>query len=244
LISPLAIVETKNIGSNVTVMEYAIIRKDVEIGDDVIIHPFVIIEEGSTIGNGTEIFPGTYIGKKPKGAGATARPIVYEKKITIGSDCVLGPHAVIFYDVQVGDHTLIGDGASLREQVRVGHHCLISRYVTVNYDTRIGNHTRIMDMSHITGKCDIGDNVFISMSISTSNDNKVITREYIEEEIAGARIEDGATVGVGAILLPGVKIGTGAFVGAGAVVTRDVSPYDVVMGVPAKVVKNLREPSK
>ena len=222
-------------------MEYAIIRKEVIIGDDVIIHPFVVIEENVSIGKGTELFPGTYVGKQPKGVGATARPIVFNKEIQVGAECALGPHAVIFYDVQIGDHTLIGDGASLREKVRVGHHCLISRYVTINYNTIIGNNTRIMDLTHITGNCEIGDNVFISTLVSTVNDNVVIKREYIEDEIKGPIIESGATIGAAATLLPGIKIGTGAFVGAGSVVTRNVSAYDMVMGIPAKVVKNLRE---
>jgi acetyltransferase-like isoleucine patch superfamily enzyme len=147
---------------------------------------------------------------------------------------------VIFYDVIIGQNTLLGDGASIREQVRIGHHCLIGRYVTVNYNTTIGDHTRIMDLTHITGNCRIGSNVFISVLVSSANDNVVISRRYEEERIAGPQVEDGATIGAGACLLPGVHIGKGAFVGAGAVVTRDVQAYDVVMGVPARVVRRLQ----
>ncbi|MFZ5884576.1 MAG: DapH/DapD/GlmU-related protein [Chloroflexota bacterium] len=240
MISNLAVLETEDIGSNVEIAEFSIIRAGARIGNNVCIHPHVVINPGVVIGDGTEIFPGAYIGKPPKGAGATARPISYIPKVEIGEECSIGPNAVIFYDVIIGHHTLLGDGASLREQVRVGHHCLISRYVTINYNTTIGDHTRIMDMTHITGNCRIGSNVFISVLVSSTNDNVVVSRRYDEEQILGPQVDDDATIGAGACLLPGVRVGRGAFVGANAVVTKDVQPYDLVMGVPARVVRNLK----
>jgi acetyltransferase-like isoleucine patch superfamily enzyme len=97
-----------------------------------------------------------------------------------------------------------------------------------------------MDLSHITGNCEIGNNVFVSVLVSTTNDNVVVTREYEEEQIQGPRIQNGATIGAGACLLPGVVIGEGALVGANAVVTSDVQPYDLVMGIPARVARSLR----
>lgn len=244
MISPLAVVETDQIGENVSVHEYAIIRRRVAIGNNVVIHPHVVIEEGVEISDGVEIFPGSYIGKRPHGAGATSRPSSYRERVVIGRDCAIGPNAVIFYDVEIGHDTLIGDGASLREQVRVGHHCLIGRYVTVNYNTIIGNRTKIMDMTHITGNCHIGADVFISILVSTVNHSNPMKREYDEEEsFVGPTIASKSTVGAGAAILPGVSIGEGAVVGVGAVVTKDVAPYDVVMGIPARVVKSLRQPA-
>ena len=74
-IHKLAYVETQIIGSGTRILAFAVVSADVKIGDNVVIHPHVTIESGVTIGNGVEIFPGAYIGKEPKGAGATARPI-------------------------------------------------------------------------------------------------------------------------------------------------------------------------
>jgi acetyltransferase-like isoleucine patch superfamily enzyme len=159
----------------------------------------------------------------------------------IEDNCVIGPNAVLFYDVEIGHHTLIGDGASLREQVRVGHHCIISRYVTINYNTHIGNHTRIMDSSHITGNCQIGDNVFISVLVSSTNDNIVFSRTYEEEKIIGPQISNNVSIGASACLLPRVKIGEGAFIAAGSVVTKDVEPFVLMMGIPAKPTKNIKK---
>jgi acetyltransferase-like isoleucine patch superfamily enzyme len=206
----------------------------------VIIHPHVVIEEGITVGNSVEIFPGSYIGKKPKGAGATARPFNYKLKGLIGDNCAIGPNAVIYYDVEIGNNTLLGDGAALREQVKVGHHCIISRYVTVNYNTVIGNRTKIMDLTHITGNCIIGDDVFIGMLVSTANDNSLITREYDEDSTKGPIIANNVTVGTGAIIFPGVLVNEGALIGAGSVITKNIAAYDVVMGIPAKVIRNLK----
>ncbi len=241
MISHLAVVETECIGSNVKIGEFSIVRPAVVIGDNVTIHSRVVIESGITIGSGVEIFPGTLLGKTPKGAGVTSRPISYVPRVVIGDGCALGPNAVVYYDVEIGNSTLLGDGASLREQVRVGHHCLLGRYVTVNYNVNIGHHTKIMDLTHITGNCRIGSNVFVSVLVSTTNDNLVVTREYRGDHNIGPQIEDEAVIGAGASILPGVRIGRGAFVGANAVVTRDVNPYTMVVGVPARVVRKLRE---
>lgn len=239
MISIDARVEASQIGANVRIAEFAVIRSNVEIGDNCIIHPHVVIESGVIIKDNVELFPGAYIGKEPKGAGATSRPIKFDRKVLIGSDCSIGPHAVIFYDVEIGNNTLIGDGASIRELVRIGNGCIISRYVTINYNSKIGNNTKIMDMSHITGNVFIGNNVFISIMVSSANDNVLVERTYNEELIHGPTIEDDVSVGASAVLLPGVKIGRGAFVGAGAVVTKDVYPHTLVMGVPAMFVRKL-----
>jgi len=239
MISPLAVVETDQVGKNVIVYEFAVIRRGVVIGENVVIHPHVVVEEGVTVGDGVEIFPGSYIGKKPKGAGSTGRPFIYESRVLIGSDCAIGPNAVLFYDVQIGNNTLIGDGASLREQARVGHHCIISRHVTLNYNVSIGNHTKIMDLTHITGNCQIGEDVFISVLVSTANNNNLIlTHKHDENSTRGPIIADRVFVGMGAAILPGIRIGEGAVISSGAVVTKDVAPYDMVMGVPARVVRN------
>ena len=239
-IHPTAIVETDQLGPDVTIGEYAVIRKDVRLGKGVIVHPFVVIESGTEIGDDTEIFPYTYIGKVPKGAGATARVVQnLRRAVKVGHSCALGPSAVIFYDVEIGNNTLLGDGASVREQCRIGSRCIISRYVTLNYNTSIGDDTRIMDLTHITGNARVGNNVFISILVGTANDNTMVERKYVEEEIVGPAIADGVSVGMGALFLPGVRVGEGALVGSGAVVTKDVAPYDVVIGMPARKVRTL-----
>src|SRR5262249_45675171 len=152
----------------------------------------------------------------------------------IGSNVSIGPNAIVYYDVEIGNNTLLGDGASIREKCRIGSFCIISRYVTLNYNSKVGDNTKIMDQTHITGNCIIGNNVFISTMVGTANDNHGGKKGYKEEIIKGPIIEDGAFVGVGASLLPGIRIGKNSIVGAGAVVTKNVEPNNTVLGIPAK----------
>jgi acetyltransferase-like isoleucine patch superfamily enzyme len=194
----------------------------------------VTIYDGVVLGDHVEIHPGAVLGRQPKGIGATARPISYEKNVKIGERSQIGPHSVIYYDVKIGMNTLIGDGASIREQCVIGDHCVIARCVTLNYNVKVGDRTKVMDSTHITGNTEIGDDVFVSVLVSTANDSSFGINGYHESEILGQKIENGAMIGAGASLLPGVKIGEHSVVGSGSVVTRDVAPMTLVVGVPAK----------
>lgn len=228
-----AIVDSSEIGTGVTIGEFAVVREGARLGDGVVIHPHTVIEGGVSVGSEVEVFAGALLGKEPKGAGAVARRPRFERRLVVGGGSSIGPHAVLFFDVEIGEGTMLGDGASIREGARVGHSCLISRYVTVNYDTAIGDRTKVMDLTHLTGKCKIGSDVFISTMVGMTNDNRLGVAGYVEETTLGPVIEDGAMIGAGATLLPGIIIGTGAIVAAGAVVTKDVSARTMVAGVPA-----------
>lgn len=239
MISSQAIIETDQIGRNVSIGEFAILRKGVVIEDDVIIHPYVLLEAGVHIGAGSEIFPWTLIGKTPKSGGATARELVFETETVIASGCILGPHAVIYYDVRVGSGTLVGDGASIREGCRVGSRCVIGRHVTLNYDITIGDGTKIMDHAWMAGNMKVGSGVFISGGVMTANDNQMGAQGYRAEHIVGPEIGDQVRIGAGAILLPRIRIGDHAVIAAGSVVTRDVEAHSFMMGTPARVVRRL-----
>ncbi len=236
-----AYVETDRIGFNTRISAFVVIEANVQIGSNVIIHPHVTIASGVTIGDGVEIFPGAYLGKEPKGAGATARKPEFDRIISIGDNCSIGPNSIIYYDVKIGKNTLIGDNASIREKVTIGEFCILSRGVTVNYNTQIGDRTKIMDLTHITGNCTIGNDVFISVLVATTNDRAIGKLEYNEERIQGPKIEDNVAIGAGANILPGVQIGIGSIVAAAAVVSKDVPAGKMVAGNPARVIKTVNE---
>ena len=235
MISSHAIVRSDRIGKGTVIHDFAVIEEDVVIGENCVIHPHVVINSGVLIGNRTEVFPGAFIGKPPKGAGVVTRPIEYQKSVQIGEACSIGPNAVVYYDVKIGDRCLIGDGASIREKCTISASCLIGRYVTINYNVWIGPRTKIMDSTNITGNTRIGSDVFMGMLVATTNDNSMGAKGYHQSHIIGPLIEDGAGIGAGAVLLPGLRIGKGAMVGAGSVVTNDVPPGAVVKGVPARI---------
>jgi UDP-3-O-[3-hydroxymyristoyl] glucosamine N-acyltransferase len=240
MISRHAVVETDRLGDNVRIDEFAVVRAGAVLGSNVVIHPHVVIAPGVVLGDGVEVFPGAFLGKEPKGAGALARPPVFERRVQIGANSSIGPHAIIYYDVVIGSGTLIGDAASIREQCTVGDSTVVGRHVTLNYAVRVGSRTKIMDHTWLAGNMRVGDDVFISGGVLTANDNAIGTRGY-DDAVVGPTIEEGTMVGVGATLLPGVVLGRGSVVGAGAVVTKDVESGTRVMGVPARPIHSAKE---
>jgi len=240
LISEKAVVQSENIGINAVIGEFAVIRPGAVIGNNVTVHPQVVIESGVVLGDNVEIFPGAYIGKEPKGPGLARKPS-FEPWVRIGDHCNIGPHSVIYYEVEIGANTLIGDGASIREKCTIGRSCIIGRNTTILYSTVIGSNTKIMDLVNITGNSLIGENVFIAANTGCANDNAMGKLPYDEAAMLGPTIKDGASIGLGALLLPGVVIGEKAVVGAGAVVTSDVPDCAVVMGIPAKIKRYVSE---
>ena len=231
-----AVVETDRVGPGARIGEFVVVRAGAVIGPGCVIHPHAVINAGVELGEGVEVFPGAYLGKEPKGAGALAKQPQFEKRLKIGANCSIGTHAVVYYDVEIGERTLIGDGAKIRERCRIGSRCVVAMNVTMNYNARLGDRTKIMDLTHITGNCTIGSDVFVSLTVGTANDN-AIGQGDPDDPMLGPTIEDGAMVGAGATLLPGVRIGKGAVVGAGSVVTKDVEAKTVAMGVPARAVR-------
>ena len=99
--------------------------------------------------------------------------------------------------------------------------------------------TRIQADAYITAYSTLEEHVFVAPCVVTTNDNFMGRTERRLELLAGPTIRRGARVGGGAVLCPGVEIGEEAFVGAGAVVTRDVPSRVVVVGSPARVLRDV-----
>jgi acetyltransferase-like isoleucine patch superfamily enzyme len=126
-------------------------------------------------------------------------------------------------------------GCSIGDETRVG------AFVEIQRGAVIGKRCKISSHSFICDGVEIGDEVFVGHGVLFVNDKQPrATNE--SGELAGeddwsllrVRVEDGASIGSGAVILGGVTIGSGALVGAGAVVTRDVAADAVVAGVPAR----------
>ncbi len=228
------------IGERCDIADSVVIMDDVTIGNDVIIHEYVVIYPHTIIKDGVEIYDHCVLSKEPKAPGCNSRAINTNLGDTIiGENCILSPGCVVYHSVEIGNNTLLGDYCSIREECKVGSYCLVSRNVSVNYNTVIGNHTKILDNTHITGDMKIGNKVFISALVSTTNDNTIGRKEDSVDHIGGPVIEDYASIGAGANILPNVTVGYNSIVGAGAVVTKDVPSGMVVMGMPARVVREV-----
>ena len=138
------------------------------------------------------------------------------------------------------DSVIVGDLAVVRERVTIGRDSVVGRGATVENDTSIGARVRIQAEAYVTAYCELEDDVFIAPCVVTTNDNFMGRTERRRALMKGAVVRRGARIGGAAILLPGVEIGEDAFVGAGAIVLRDVPARTVVVGQPARVLRDVR----
>jgi len=229
---PPKISDTCIVGKNVDFGDNTIIGENCRIGNNVTLYPNTVLESNVVV------LDGSVIGRPPIPTKSIMRPVNTKLPPTaIRNGSVIGANVVIYEGVVIGSDTLVGDLSSIREECSIGKDCVIARLVTINYNTTIGDRVRIMDNAHLTGNMLVEDDVFISIMVSTANDNTIVEKQGQSgygSHVHGPIIRQFATVGVGAILLPGVEIGKGAIVAAGAVVTKDVAANTMVMGIPAK----------
>jgi acetyltransferase-like isoleucine patch superfamily enzyme len=146
----------------------------------------------------------------------------------------------VFASAEIGTGCIIGDQAFVRERSSIDAGTVIGRGTTVECDVRIGARVRVQTGVYLTTATVVEDDVFIGPGVTTTNDD-TMGRHNSGEPLRGARLCRACRIGGGAVLTPGVTIGEEAFVAAGAVVTADVPPRSVVMGVPARVVKQVAD---
>jgi acetyltransferase-like isoleucine patch superfamily enzyme len=132
----------------------------------------------------------------------------------------------------------VGDQAYVRERAVLGDGSVVGRGTAVDNDVRIGARVRVQTDVYLTAHSEIDDDVFVGPGVLTTNDS-TMARHGPDHAIVGARLRRACRVGGAAVLVPGVEVGEEAFVAAGAVVTRDVPARAVVMGVPARVVREV-----
>lgn len=232
------IADTARIGKDCSMGQNVVILDNVHIGDNVYIGHNVVIHEDTKVGNGTFIDDGSILGRVPR-SGALSRKKATKDlpPLEVGKDCVISAHVILYRGTKIGDEVMIGDFVSIREQNVIGDKSIIARLISTEPRTIIGKRVRTAAVTHLTSDMIIEDDAFIGSHISTTNDNKMgrgITGVY-----KGPHIKRGARIGSNATLLPGVVIGEEAVVAAGALVSRDVPARKVVMGVPAKVIRDV-----
>jgi acetyltransferase-like isoleucine patch superfamily enzyme len=203
------------------------------------IHPTATVYEGTVLGEGVRVLENAVVGKQPSlGAGSTARrePL---PPAAIGDGTVVSTGAIVFAGATIGARCIVGDQSCIRERVTMADDCILGRGSLIENDTTVGAGTRIQADAYVTAYSTLEEDVFIAPCVVTTNDNFMGRTERRKELMRGPTIRRGARVGGGAVLCPGIEIGEEAFVGAGAVVTRDVPPRAVVVGSPARVIREV-----
>jgi acetyltransferase-like isoleucine patch superfamily enzyme len=185
------------------------------------------------------VLEGAVVGKQPSLSPRSTAKRESLPPTTIGDGTIVSTGAIVFAGSHIGARVILGDQSCVRERVEIGDDVVVGRGSLVENDTTIGTLTKIQADAYITAYSTLEDSVFIAPCVVTTNDNFMGRTERRHDLIKGPTIRRGARVGGGAILLPAVEIGEEAFVGAGAVVTKDVPPRALVVGNPARVVREV-----
>jgi len=239
----MSISKEARIGENVIFGEYVVVEKGVYIGNNVEIGHHVIIHSGVVIGDNCKIMDNVILGKRPAKASLSATTdsakeypdLVIGKAVTVGACCIL------YVGSTIEDFVFIGDQATIREDVVVGEYSIIGRGVTVENKVKIGRKCKIETEAYITAMSTIEDYCFIAPEVTFTNDNFLGRTEERKKYFGGPIIRKGARIGANATILPGVEIGQDAVIAAGSVVTKNVEPRVIVVGVPAKYFRDVPE---
>jgi UDP-2-acetamido-3-amino-2,3-dideoxy-glucuronate N-acetyltransferase len=164
-------------------------------------------------------------------------------------DVRIHPTADVSDKAHIGPGTSIWHQCQVREDVQIGQNCILGKGVYVDFGVRIGDNVKVQNYVSIYHGVEIEDGVFVGPHVCFTNDNlpravnpdgslKATPRAGAPTDWVLGRIvvKHGAALGANATILPKVVIGEWAMVGAGAVVTKDVPPYGLVAGNPARLI--------
>lgn len=143
------------------------------------------------------------------------------------------PSANVSDKASIGAGTKVWINVQIRENAHIGDDCILSKDVYIDHAVRIGSRCKIQNSVSVYNGVRIGDDVFVGPNVTFTNDR--VPRAFNTEwRIAETSVEKGASLGANSTIVCGVTIGEYAMVAAGSVVTKDVPPFTLVMGNPAR----------
>jgi acetyltransferase-like isoleucine patch superfamily enzyme len=209
-----------------------VLPHDIEIGVNVVIHA------GVEFGSGVRIQDAAIVGKALVLSRQSQAELRAPDPTMIGDGATIAAQAVVVAGAWIGPGAFIGDQAHVRERARIGRDSAVGRGSAIDNDVVLGDRVRIQTGCYVTAFSTVEDDVFIGPGVFTYNDN-AMGRHPKGVELTGAVLRRACRVGGGVRILPGVEVGEEAFVATGSVVTRNVPPRTLVMGVPAKRVRDI-----
>lgn len=233
-----------------TLGEEVAIGEGVQLGANVVLHDGVSLGDGTAIGSNVVIHAGTMIGercviedcavlgKRPKLARGSSAAGGQVEGLRVGARVTICSGAVVFAGASIGEEAILGDQSYVRERSVVGRRSVIGRGSVVDNDVSIGARVKVQTSVYLTAFSVVEDDVFIGPGATTTNDD-TMSRHGPEMPLRGATLRRACRIGGGAVLTPGVEVGQEAFLAAGAVLTRDLPPRAVAIGVPARVVREV-----
>lgn len=134
----------------------------------------------------------------------------------------------------VGEGTTIWAFTHVLPGATIGRNVNLNDHVFVENDVKIGDRVTVKSGVQLWDGIELHDDAFVGPNVTFTNDPFPRSKQY-PESFPRTVVEKGASIGGGAVILPGIRIGQRAMIGAGAVVTRDVPPHAIVVGNPARI---------
>lgn len=138
------------------------------------------------------------------------------------------------HTTHIGQNTRIWQYSVILKNAVIGAGCNICAHTLIENDVQIGDNVTVKSGVYIWDGITLEDNVFIGPCVAFTNDKKPRSKQY-PDSFAKTVVEQGASIGANATILPGIRIGKNALIGAGAVVTKDVPENAIMVGNPAKI---------
>lgn len=136
--------------------------------------------------------------------------------------------------VDIGEKTTVWQFSVILSKAKIGSNCNINSHCFIENDVQVGNNVTVKCGVYLWDGLRIEDNVFVGPNVTFTNDKNPRSKVY-PETFARTTVKEGASIGAGAVILPGITIGRRAMVGAGAIVTHDVPDDGVVYGDSARL---------
>lgn len=144
------------------------------------------------------------------------------------------PTAIVDEGAQIGSDTKVWHWVHISSGARIGGNCTFGQIVFVANDVVIGNGVRVQNNVSIYDAVRLEDDVFCGPSMVFTNVYNPRASVSRKDEYRPTIVRRGATIGANATIVCGVELGAHCFIAAGAVVNRDVKPYALMAGVPAR----------
>lgn len=151
----------------------------------------------------------------------------------MADDVIIHPTATVDTRAEIGAGSRIWINVQIRENAKIGSGCILSKDVYIDHAVTIGNGCKIQNSVSVYNGVTIGDEVFVGPNACFTND-KVPRANNPDWSVTPTFVKNGASIGANATIVCGITIGEYAMVAAGSVVTKDVEPYSLVMGNPAR----------
>lgn len=227
-IGPFCVIEDCIIEDNVVIESHCVIRADVCIKSGTFIGRATIVHENVEIGCHSFVGYSCELG--------IDTPLAKSKKLVFGDHSCIRSKSIFYIGSTFQDALQTGHAVVVRENIQAGLGLQIGTQSDLHGDNILGNYVRLHSNVNVSKYCILHSFVWLFPHVVLSNDPLPPS-----DDMQGVEVGEYALIAARSIVLPGVKIGEHSFVGAASTVTKDVEDYSLVLGSPARHVKDVRD---